>query len=159
MGEWGLIVAFMVLGAAFEIGGLWVAWTEIRSERARIQSFLKRPIRLQISAAGEVSSSGEAVLTGGREPTVEERVGLLEQTIKSVKKETEQWKREIPQRWRSDIAEAEKGVQASLNEYRGQLDTFLTESETTWRSIGLVLFLIGLALQTVGNVLSMVRSG
>ncbi len=159
MGGWGWIVALMVTGAVFEVTGLAAAVLEIRSERRKVQRFLKRPITIQISAAGEVSSAGELVLTGGREPTVEERVRLLEQTVKDVKMETEQMKLDLPTRWHRDIAEVEKRVGTSLNEYRGQLDRFLRESGTKWRYIGITMFVFGLALQTWGNVWSMVRSG
>ena len=160
MGEWGLIVTLMVLGAGLELAGLgFVVW-EVRSDARRIRAYAQRPITVRVhQAVAAMTSSGSIEVTGGREPTIEEKVARLEQAISELRESLTDLPGQLREELHREISDAAKQVEKTLKDDQKAIEQLFTDTNTGLRAWGVGLFFFGLALQTAANVWSMVRSG
>jgi hypothetical protein len=75
-------VSFTLAGAVFELGGLALVVLDARDARGRATQVVKRETRVYLGAAHARARGGlVAALTGGREPTADERVSSLERSL------------------------------------------------------------------------------
>ena len=160
MGEWGWIVTLMILGAVLELSGLGLVVWEVRSDAERIKAYAQRPITLRIhSSIHAMTSSGTGIISGGREPTVEEKVALLEQANTELRESLNRIPDQLRKEWREDIIDGETRVVEKLKEDHAAIEQLVIDANTKLRAWGVGLFFFGLALQTAASVWSMTRSG
>ena len=150
----------MAVGALFEGFGLGFIAREARGQAKKIEAFVKRPRTLYAhSSFHGVSSVEVGRMTGGPEPTNGERVRLVEDAVSNLKNEVQEIDARLREQWQNDLGQTEQRIEMALNDYKADLEKLVTDAPTKLRLWGVGLFVTGLALQTGGNVLSMVRSG
>jgi hypothetical protein len=148
-------IALTAAGAAFELLGLvLIAW-EIRNNRRQAEVVLSAPIVKTVGKALEVSSAIKAHATGGREPTTEERVAHLEQEVAELRHHVDESlgreRREREERVAETLSQAEdRSIELDRRTRHNLRDVLV--GNVRLRVTGLVLFMVGVALQTVGNI-------
>jgi hypothetical protein len=152
-------ITLTVIGGGFELGGLWLVAREIATDRARARELFHRTTQ-SITAGGASASvlvgGGDATVTGGPEPTVEERVERLEHELRAVREAFDRkladLRAELEQEITSDVAEARAATGEVTEKIWGAIQEML-EGGLGRRGVGVGLFAAGLILSVIGNVI------
>jgi hypothetical protein len=151
--EW-LILA----GGVIEILGVLTVAADIRLTRREVRRYERRPVTVYAAGASVLpaaQASGVGVVEGGREPTLEQRMEVLEDRIGQVQGELEERTRQIDAQAREKIGQAVKLSEMAARDRFDAIDTLLrgvTRAGIRLRVLGVVLVLAGLGLGVVGSI-------
>ena len=151
-------IVLSILGGLAELTGLALTVLGITDARrqARDLNLDRRVVEMSSSISASASTS-TGTLSGGREPTPEERLAMLEQRLIALERDVEQ--RDAKQRERT-VEEVRRGVSGARQLARDQdralrefLHTMLTGSLER-QTNGVLLFALGVILSVVANIVS-----
>ena len=151
---WAIVLTLS--GGVAELVGLGLVAWEIRQDRAQARRLFHGDVVVKVGGATATArAGGVAVLTGGPEPTVEERVDKLEEEVRRQREAFDQRVAEVR-------AELSREVSAQVADARAAA---AEDSQKVWRAIqamlegglgrralGVGLFAVGLILSVAGNV-------
>lgn len=146
-------IVFLVAGAPLEAFGLLVVAVETldigRAFKRRDVTVFPAPAVLRLRSLPARAVIGEGPMT------VEQRIDVLVAEIDHVETRLEDLAREIPKQVRADIEPIIDSVRNSLQYEVDQLRNLMSASvrPTQRRWLGLGAFAVGLALQTLANIL------
>jgi len=155
MSEEAVIAALAVLGLVCELGGLLLVVRQIGQDRARARAVIRRPIRVSIGPATEVDRAGAITPVGGREATLEERLGRIERELAQldIDGRIAELRKQVTQEVSDAVQRAEKDVQDRDRALRDLIADML-DGGLGWRKLGVGLFAVGATLAAASSVWS-----
>jgi hypothetical protein len=147
-------VSFTLAGAVFELGGLTLVVLDARDARRRATQVVKREHRVYLGSAVLRAKSGLAgVLTGGREPTIEERVVIVERAVTALGEELTAKIELAEDRARADVTGAHEQAMTHADELDRDVRDFIASDLSSGRSIsGVILFAFGVVFSAAANL-------
>lgn len=146
----------MSVGALFELGGIGTIVGQIRRDRRAFEEYRNRSRTLHVSAIASGHSMGKAEISGGRKLSIEERLDALEANLEGMRSQIRDQLKEQAESLTSALKTMVESVERNLQETVTALEnlTLGLSGGFNQRRFGVWLFVIGLILNTVGNVWS-----
>jgi hypothetical protein len=148
----------MVAGGTLEAVGIGLIAWQIRRDRSRADRLLRRPHTILVGSIRSESAVGTPTVTGGREPTPEQRLDHLEHQVRVLQDDLGEAQRELRSELRADVEGAESRVASRLEEAASERRDVLVDilaGSLRERRIGVGVLLLGVALATAANVWSL----
>jgi hypothetical protein len=156
---------WVIAGGLLEVGGAVAIALDIRATSKEFREYEKRPQTIYAHAATmELSALIGAlgvVTSGGREPTVEERLQSLEERVNAMPKTLEDTTRKVKtdiKEWtQREIKGAVDTTRRSIEDWQKAFERLLrgiTVGGIGLRAIGLALVLGGIVATTIGSAAS-----
>jgi hypothetical protein len=153
MDRWDVLV---IAGALLEVGGGLLLVTDVVSSLKRQRAYRSRPQTVYVGAS--LSAEGSlmvAAITGGREPTVEERVAALEGSVRTLRDTIDEQRTTLRDELRKDAEQAARHVGMRADDRFDAIEAALlgeSKSETRRRLASVGAVVLGVALATWGSV-------
>jgi hypothetical protein len=149
-----LAIALTVAGGAAELGGLALVVVGIVNDRAKARALFAVQ-KVRIGPAREYGrGSMVAVLTGGREPTTDERLATVESRVNTLSEQVDERFFEARRQTDAEIDEALKQAYAADKEIDDELRRGLADvlaGGIRGRVVGVALLFAGIVLSVTGN--------
>lgn len=152
-----LVITLLVAGGVLEVGGVLLVLVEITRRRAALRAFEAGRAVHHVRAVGDTLTTSDSVtVTGGRPPTLEERVERLESGERARRDELQQTEQRLHAsmegKIRSGLEATERTFSDRLVQLRDLLITSVSGHALSYASVACLLS--GLVLQAASGVLS-----
>jgi HAMP domain-containing protein len=157
-----IILLLFLLGMGLEVLGAVITIKEIRRRLKAVDTLKSRGVTIRVSAHDAVGvSSGAATLSGGSEPTMQDRVARLEADLSRLRqdvKDAEERSREHTQRI---LRQGLEDLHHNVMQYVDRLREAFTRASGGGRSayLGISLILLGFVLQSSANLIRLLTAG
>ncbi|SMF23528.1 hypothetical protein [Streptomyces sp. Amel2xC10] len=147
-------IAVASAAALLEIVGIAITIRDIRRARRNLAGYLRRPQRVHLSPAFEVSSAASATVTGP-EQTLEQRVEHLETWKREMAEALQQRDRQLTKRLTDRFDRQMKASEATLgDQLKGLRELVAGEGRSHWITAykGPVILGVGVLVGLAGNI-------
>jgi hypothetical protein len=143
--------SLIAVGGVLEAAGVFAVAADLWLTRREVKRFERRTKSIYLAGRSEGSSSASATMTGGREPTLQERLEALEKRVRQVEDDPEkraqlQRRMELTaERWTAALRD---DIEALIVVLRG-----VTTGGIPLRGVGVGFVMLGLGLSVAGSLL------
>lgn len=146
--------SLIILGGGFEALGVVAVAVDLWITRRKVRGYEQRSRTIYLTGIAEGSSVGKATITGGLEPTLNERVEALENRVSQAEQELRGPEKQ--QQLRTAMEQIAERAQQAIRDDVEALDTLLkglTVGGIGLRVMGAVLVVIGIGLSGWGSLI------